>query len=75
MKINNMKRIFLIFITTLISFNVGALLLNLKEFGLNWDLNLILDIHDAVSIYALKCGFIGVVVDWISKNWFKKGDK
>lgn len=70
-----MKRIFLIFITTLASFNAGALLLNLKEFGFNWDFKLILDIHYAVSIYALKCGAIGVVVDWISRDWFNRDDK
>ncbi|SEP88623.1 hypothetical protein [Basfia succiniciproducens] len=69
---NNAKRIFLIFLTTFLSFNFGALILNLRDYGINWDIKLILDIHYAVSVYALKCGVIGVVVDWISRDWFKK---
>ncbi|PJG85963.1 hypothetical protein CVP05_03605, partial [Conservatibacter flavescens] len=72
---NYMKRIFLIFFTTFISFNIGALILNLKDFGIHWNIDLILKIHYAASIYALKCGAIGVVVDWFSKDWFDKKDK
>lgn len=67
-----MKRILLIFLTTLFSFNVGIVILNLRDYGLNLDLDLILKIHYEISIYALKCGAIGVVVDWISRDWFKK---
>ncbi|MDG2954975.1 hypothetical protein P7M11_09655 [Bisgaard Taxon 10/6] len=67
-----MKRILLIFLTTLFSFNVGIAILNLRDYELNLDLDLILKIHYEISIYALKCGAIGIVVDWISKDWFKK---
>ncbi|WP_041639741.1 hypothetical protein ACTUM7_03500 [Basfia succiniciproducens] len=70
-----MKRIALIFITTMIAFNIGALIVWLRNYGLSLSFDSIIKAHYAVSIYALKCSVIGVVVDWISKDWFKKDDK
>lgn len=70
-----MKRIVLIFLTTLASFNIGAIIIILKKYGIEHEVELILKAHYEVSIYALKCGAIGVVVDWISRDWFKKEDK
>ncbi|QOF67461.1 hypothetical protein IFE17_10095 [Actinobacillus sp. GY-402] len=67
-----MRRIFLIFFTTFISFNIAAIISILKRYGWSVDFDLAFKIHYEVSIYALKCGAIGVVVDWISKDWFKK---
>ncbi|WP_041639746.1 hypothetical protein [[Mannheimia] succiniciproducens] len=69
-----MKRIFLIFFTTFIAFNIAAIISILKRQGWSVDFDLALKIHYEVSVYALKCGVIGVVVDWISRDWFKKDD-
>ncbi|PJG81872.1 hypothetical protein [Caviibacterium pharyngocola] len=70
-----MKRAFLIFSTTLLSFNFGMLILNLQDFGLNWDIPFIVKTHYETSIYALKCGVIGVVLDYFTKDRFIKKDK
>ncbi|KGQ69422.1 hypothetical protein OA57_11640 [Chelonobacter oris] len=67
-----MKRVFLILFTTFISFNIAAIISILKRQGWDVDFDLTLKIHYEVSVYALKCGCIGVIVDWISKDWFKK---
>lgn len=70
-----MKRIVLIFLTTLIYFNIGAIIIILKKYGIEHEVELILKVHYEVSIYALKCGAIGVIVDWISRYWFDKRDE
>lgn len=69
------NRAFLIIFTTLISFNLGALMLNLKEHGINWDSNFTIHFHYEVSIYAIKVSIIGIIVDWITKDWFSKENK
>lgn len=66
------NRAFLIVLTTLITFNVAAVVLNLKESGIEWDSNFTFKWHYEVSIYAMKCSVIGIIVDWITKNWFNK---
>lgn len=67
-----MERVFYIFTMMFLLANVAAAIHILKKYGSSVDLNLILKAHYEISIYALKCGAIGVVVDWISKDWFKK---
>lgn len=64
------KRIFMLFITTFFSFNIGVFILNLKDFGFDWDVKLILEIHSAVSIYAFKCSILGIAVIWIDEKWY-----
>ncbi|MFZ7237243.1 hypothetical protein ACLSZ3_11015 [Avibacterium gallinarum] len=57
---------------TLIIFNIGALILNLRENGVNWDSGFTFNFHYEVSIYALKVSIIAIIADWILNNWYEK---
>lgn len=70
-----MKRSISIFLSSLFSFNLGALILNLKDFGIEWNFYLVFCIHYEASVYALKIAVIGVIIDWFSKDLFDKKDK
>lgn len=63
-----MKRIIVIFFTTLISFNVGGVILWLRKYGVDIDFDTIFKIHYEISNYAIKISLLGVVVDWIYKR-------
>lgn len=70
-----MKRAFFIFLYIMIVFNIGSLIVWLKKYGVSVDFNIVIKAHYAVSIYAIKCGFIAVIVDWTSKEWIKDNSK
>lgn len=70
-----MKRICYILFLFLIIGNLAVTVNVFKMYRFNIDCDLLLQMYYSGSMYAFKCGVIGVVVDWISRDWFKKGDK
>ncbi|TCP92071.1 hypothetical protein EDC44_12824 [Cricetibacter osteomyelitidis] len=70
-----MKRGIRIFVLILVIANLSATLHFFRKYDFNQDLNFLLDAYCQVSIYALKLGVLGVIVDWFSKDWFDKKDK
>ncbi|QOF67456.1 hypothetical protein IFE17_10070 [Actinobacillus sp. GY-402] len=67
-----MKRILYIIFLFLVVGNLAVTLYIFRIYKFDIDGYLLLKFYYEGSIYALKCGAIGVVVDWISKDWFKK---
>lgn len=63
-----MKRIIYIFLIFLALGNLTITLTILKKFSYS-DISLAIKAHYEGTIYSLKCGIIGVIVDWITRHW------
>lgn len=74
-EIDNMKRVLYIIFLFLVIGNITVTLTIFRAYKFDIDLNLLLKMYHEGSVYSLKCAIVGIIVDYITKDWFKKNDK